>query len=266
MKLPVKLYKYESFNELSLRNLKRQSVYFGSPRGFNDPYDCAITAQIKNPTPEQVEQYKNLLLGDDKTSTEIKYYLAANTEQEIGDFIRKLVSTDVSETKEVVLSSFGISCFSEKNNDLLMWSHYGGRYKGFCLEFDTKQPLFDKAKKVTYSDSMPEIDPMEVLSEGTHYFEKLFCLKSKSWEYEKEWRVFHKKAGTLFKYPPEALTGVFFGPDIEPECLEIIALILRGQNDQVKLFKGNRSQDSFKVEFIEVNYTPYLDAKKMGLR
>lgn len=266
MGLPNKLYKFESFSELSLRNLKRQAIYFGSPRGFNDPYDCAITAQIKNLTPEQVEQYKNHLLADDKTTIEERNNLIKHTAPEIGELVSKLVSEDVSEIKEKVLSTFGISCFSEINNDLLMWSHYGGRYKGFCLEFDSNQPFFNKAKKVTYSDSMPKIDPMKVLSEGIYYFEELFCVKSKSWEYEKEWRIFHKQAGTLFTYPTEALTGVFFGPDIEPECLEIIALILRGQNEKVKLFQGQRSQDAFKVEFVEVNYTPYLVAKKMGLR
>ncbi len=268
MNLPEKLYKFESFSELSLRNLKRQAIYFGSPRGFNDPYDCAITAQINNLNPEQVEQYKNNLLVDGKTPIEVKSYLTTNTEHEIGEFVKKIVAATIPGLKEDFISQCGISCFSEINNDLLMWSHYGGRYKGFCLEFDSKKPPFNRARKVTYTYSMPEVDPMGFLLEGqgpTDFID-LFCIKSKSWEYEKEWRVFHKQAGTLFTYPTEALTGVFFGPDIEPECLEIIALILRGQNEKVKLFQGKRSQESFKVEFIEVDYTTNLDAKKMGLR
>ncbi len=30
-------------------------------------------------------------------------------------------------------STHGISWFSEVNDELLMWSHYGGKNKGFCL-------------------------------------------------------------------------------------------------------------------------------------
>ncbi len=43
---PKKLYKYEAFTEQSLKNLKAQAIYFGSPKNFNDPYDCALTPVI----------------------------------------------------------------------------------------------------------------------------------------------------------------------------------------------------------------------------
>ncbi len=48
MEIPKKLYKYEAFSEMSLRNLKKQIIYFSSPLGFNDPYDYAITAEIQD--------------------------------------------------------------------------------------------------------------------------------------------------------------------------------------------------------------------------
>lgn len=37
--MPEKLYTYEPFTDLTLRNLKKQSFYFSSPAKFNDPYD-----------------------------------------------------------------------------------------------------------------------------------------------------------------------------------------------------------------------------------
>lgn len=79
----------------------------------------------------------------------------------------------------------------------------------------------------------------------------LFSTKSPSWAYEREWRCFHDKAGTLFTYPPECLTGIYFGPQISQGSLEIIFLILQGQNPHVKFWKGSRSRDEFKVEFLQ---------------
>lgn len=268
MSLPPKLYKYESFNELSLRNLKKQAVYFGSPKGFNDPYDCAIAAFIKEPSSEQIQTFKNHLLNMVNAPDNLKTDLIPDSKEEFGARVKKVFGTGFLELKNQFAASIGITCFSEINDDLLMWSHYGGRYKGFCLEFDSSKEPFFKAQKVIYSDSLPEIDPIPFLLDpidNQNRFINLFCTKSKSWEYEKEWRAIHNEAGTLFHYPAEALTGVYFGPDIELECLEIIALILKGQNENVKFFKGSRSRTSFKVEFEEANYTPHLEAKKLGL-
>ena len=263
MELPEKLYKYEPFTDLTLRNLKRQSVYFASPQNFNDPYDCAITAEIKDLTAAQVEVFKSHLLGKEETPFEVKKELTSLSNHEVGEKLKNIISDVVVTQKANFFSNCGITCLSESNDDLLMWSHYGGRYKGFCLEFDTKFAPFTKARKVEYSEHMPKIDPLPfIMGEVDNQFFNLFCLKSKSWTYEKEWRVFHVHAGTLFTYLPEALTGIYLGPDMEQDCLEIIALIIGGQNPNVKLYRGRRSSELFKVEYEQVHYTPYIVAKK----
>lgn len=266
MEIPKKLYKYESFNELSLKNLKRQCIYFANPSGFNDPYDCAISAELRDLTPQQIEDFKNSHLNNEAAPDNIKQYLKENSHQFISEQLMSIVSVEVNKLRKQTISTIGITCLSESNSDLLMWSHYGGRYKGFCLEFDSRHPPFTKARKVIYSDEMPKFDPFSFMKYGPEsQFMDLFCIKSKSWSYEKEWRVFHLQAGTKFIYEEKALTGIYFGPDMDPECLEIIALIIGGQNEHVKLYKGRRSSTYFKVEFEEIQYTPHIIAKKSGL-
>ena len=92
-----------------------------------------------------------------------------------------------------------------------------------------------------------------------------FCIKSKSWSYEQEWRVIHGRAGTLYCYESKALTGVYFGPEISIESLEIICLILRGHDERVKARRVFRSKSEFKGEFEEFNHHSYLEAKSLGL-
>ena len=267
MELPEKLYKYEPFTDLTLKNLKRQSVYFASPTGFNDPYDCAITLLIQDLSDEQINTLRQYYRDCQEITDEIGNEIERLPDEAFINMIERVVTDVFSEQTIKFRTANGITCLSETNDDLLMWAHYGGKYEGFCLEFDTRYEPFNNARKVKYSYSIPKINPLPcIINDDVEQFLDLFCLKSKSWEYEKEWRILHKAAGTPFTYPSEALTGIYFGPDIEPECLEIAALILGGQNPSVKLYQGKRSSEYFKVEFEEVHYTPYIVAKKMGLR
>ncbi len=262
--MPPRLYKYEPFNELTLRNLKTQSIYFSSPKNFNDPYDCALTAPIQLPSTEELRLIREHYLSlKDDVPDEVRENLKNLTDDQL---LKIFESTGSSIMESLGEEEKGVSCFSETNDNLVMWSHYGGRYKGFCLEFDTAFAPLTKARKVEYVDKVPTIMLSDLMLEkGADHFLKLLLTKSKAWEYENEWRVLHKEAGTLFSYEPEALTGIYFGPEIAQENLEIIALIMLGQNPGVKFYQGSRSAVEFKVEFKEVNYTPHVEAKRLGL-
>ena len=119
MEIPKNLYKYEPFSDLTLRNLKRQSVYFSSPRNFNDPYDCAITAEIKDLTAEQVEIFKNYFLDREETPLEMKKELTHLNNHELGNKLKNIVSDVVLTQKGNFISNCGITCLSEDRTLLL---------------------------------------------------------------------------------------------------------------------------------------------------
>ena len=258
---PKRLYKYEAFTERSLQNLKAQVIFFGSPKNFNDPYDCALTPVITPPSDAEIELFRANLLNNHNSSEKITVLRSAHPED-----LRKMLMHISEDALTLAREDFvhrGISCFSEVNDELLMWSHYGGKYKGFCLEFDTSHQPFEKMRKVNYSKKMPRIDVATLLMKDD-FFEHvmdLFSTKSTSWAYEREWRVLHIEAGTPYHYPAECLTGIYFGPEISSEALQIICLVLQGQNPHVKFWKGLRSKTEFKVQFEEFAYTPYLKAR-----
>lgn len=120
--------------------------------------------------------------------------------------------------------------------------------------------------KVKYVERVPKINilPLAVNRDARQVLD-LFCTKSKAWAYEQEWRCIHKVAGTLFCYPPEVPKGVYFGSAMSRESIEIICLILEGQNPDVELWLGKRSRGEFKMEFSPTSYTPHIDAKRLGL-
>lgn len=266
MKIPKKLYKYEAVSVQSLLNLKSQVVYFAPPSCFNDPYDCAIKTQIEDPTNQELEELKEIYLAKE-WPTHIMDKLSATPLEKL----KPMLMSAAREANRIVIDTFienrGVSCFSEVCDELLMWGHYAGKYTGFCLEFDTKNELFEKAKKVAYVENMPKLNVLSVYGQGRRGdVLELFCTKSKSWNYEKEWRCIHNEAGTAYTYSADALTAVYFGPKTNPHMVEIICLILQGQNSNVRFWQGKRSEHNFKVEFEEFFYTPYLRAKELGLR
>lgn len=268
---PKKLYKYQRVTLQTLKCLKSQKIYFGSPKQFNDPYDCSLTARVAIPTDAEIEEFRNHYLADSTVPKTARKEFKNSSVEQLRDIVLRAARTTVDQHIEHFMEHNGVTCFSEVNDDLLMWSHYSDGQRGICLEFDTDFEQFAfKLKKVRYAKEIPEIDAISGLIDEKNldtFIEVLYCTKSASWEYEREWRALHNKAGTLYGYPSEALTGVYFGPEIDSESLEIICLILRGQNEHVRIYRGSRSKDNYKIEFEDCTpYLTYLEAKSLGLR
>lgn len=258
---PDVIFKYEPCSLQSLRNLKNQVIYFGAPSNFNDPYDCALDPRIKVPEDEDIARLREALLNTEDAPQEIKEELQKINDGDLRTMVLGRSQEILQKHGEQFLNQRGVACFSEINDDLLMWSHYADRYRGFCLGFNTNYDPFKKLERVEYSESMPEIDAVTSMIENEYsQMLKLFLTKSKSWSYEREWRCMHDRAGTEFVYKPEALEAVYFGPAMDLECLEIICLILQGQNRGVRFWKGERDRNDFRLRFTEFSYTRLIDA------
>ena len=95
-----------------------------------------------------------------------------------------------------------ISCFSTKNDSILMWSHYADSHRGVCFEFEENRDFF---KSVNYSsqraninlyDAISRVLAFDFLNEKISYKDKKFAdimlnplyTKSLEWAYENEVR------------------------------------------------------------------------------
>ena len=263
MDKPQSVFRFEGFTTQSLLNLKSQAVYFGSPTQFNDPYDCALTSTVRFPDKVETSELVKELLEKDDVPNEVKAALRKESLEVTQKSFFDGVTEYQKEYERELAEKHGACCFSEANRDLLMWSHYAESGTGFCLEFSTDCEPFNKIRKVKYSMKMPRVNALDLVR-GTadEAVLDLFCTKSTSWSYEREWRAFHKQAGTLFTYPQKALVAVYFGPDMKRQATEIICLILKGQNPDVELWKAHRNPYQFRVDFERVDYTAFVDIPK----
>ncbi len=264
MEKPLLIYKYENAGEYSLLNLKNSTIYFNSPTNFNDPYDCSFGFNIEDISDEEIEIFRSTIIHQGIIQTDGKEQFLNATLQEIRNSIIKSAKTAIETQMNIILKTNGIACFTEVNDNLLMWSHYAKSSKGFCLEFDTSFKPFHQLKKVKYMPNLPTFDAIKIQNYDESLFEvsKLWLTKSIHWKYEEEWRIIGNTANTWFKYDPNALKSIYFGPLIEKAYREIICLVVQVQNPNVKFYQGKISPNQFKMEFEEFNYTSNIQKTK----
>lgn len=145
-----------------------------------------------------------------------------------------------------ILNKIKITCFTEKYNNNLMWSHYGDNHKGVCLGYKFRKNISHILRPIDYIGLTTEIK--ENFSETLYSLdeiltiEELFYRKTKDWQYEKEWRLIHldevyNQEKAIDKYYKELdLVEIHFGIECSSGDEEKIKELLI-DNKEMKFFK-----------------------------
>jgi hypothetical protein len=180
MQVPHTLYKYTAIGQQSLENLSRRLIYFNSPMNFNDPYDCALSPTIKALSDENVEKIRDRELCREDLSEQFRAELQLESIESVRSRFLRIGERALEKAIQDFLTQRGVSCFSERRDNLLMWSHYGGSHKGFCLEFSTDSPPFrGRLHQVTYTTKMPSVDLLSQ-SQQVFHIKNSFCKLNRS--------------------------------------------------------------------------------------
>lgn len=263
---PKCIYKFQSFNQDSLRNLKNAQIYFSRPIDFNDPFDCAVTKEAVSHTKNDLLELINSFIREGQLKHKEEYRNIADVPHEIFSVVGNSISSFAERYHEYSLYHMGCCCFSEEKNHLLMWSHYADGHRGYCLEFDTSFKPFDKNLfKVRYSKEYPKWKLANIAANANEVFQESdighLLHKYETWKYEKEWRIFHKEPNKLFGYDVRALKAIYFGLAASQTDIEIACLILMGQNPDVKFYSASRHERPYSLRFEQFTYTPHKEIK-----
>lgn len=180
-----------------------------------------------------------------------------------------------------------MTCFSETNSNLLMWGHYAQQHKGFCVEYDLqklmsedhslidpighlfpivyrnkRQPARDlSALAKSLSTLNADIRDHSECTEPLNDILPLFLVKSKDWEYEKEWRIIYSRK-QMYDLDDELLYGgnisfkcisaVYLGYRVHPEIRKNIQEICKRISFEaapVKVYHAGLSTTEYKIEY-----------------
>ncbi|MFD7521450.1 DUF2971 domain-containing protein [Paenibacillus chitinolyticus] len=282
--IPSSLYKYKAYNDYALTNLKEDTIWFNKSSALNDPYDCSLTFDIsKHAKKRAVDLAIDILVKGYKPEMpeeELKKLYALEYEKvlEFGlsldhdlsskpDEIQKFVqftsalldrSNSDFLTSLIERSQEGnfLSCFSEINDSILMWSHYTHNHQGFCLEYDFRQTVLERPLSIVpviYSNQVVDISEyllysFQVGDFNGHVFKYAAMNKSTEWSYEKEWRIivpFALYEGGGFNYSFAPIKAIYLGTKINSKHREEILEIAREK--QINVFQMIMKRNEFKL-------------------
>ena len=132
---PEFIYKYEPISTRTLRNLRAQSFYFGSPLNFNDPYDCALNVRIDELTHQELLNLRDRY-SQDNIPEQVRAGITSMNDTEFNGFLVKAMRQAID------------AC------------------KGFCLEFCTEYEPFNLLRPITYSEEIPSVNCASILDGG----------------------------------------------------------------------------------------------------
>ncbi len=220
--IPQALFKYRSLNENTLNCLRYSSVWLASADSQNDPYesslfysDTEMALAIYKSSNFKNEFIKNY--GTEISDSEIESIIEdENPERKFREICKlKGVQRDYNDMSDFrennakqlmdkVKREMMISCFSERNDSILMWSHYTENNRGICIEYDLRNEtdVNRVLEPVCYSDKLISLSKAFGTKNYTNIIREAAITKASDWKYEKEWRVvFPNENGGHFKMP-----------------------------------------------------------------
>lgn len=177
------IYKFIDLRGLELI-LRNQTLKFSCPMDFNDPFefhhnlvDTKISAEHKI---EILEKRFKDLTHDRLMRLKAKIAQEGNDPLENHD-------EQFQERKK----STKITCFSEIDDNILMWAHYADKHRGACIGFNTRliSSCFGKdslISNVVYNRELITKNLSEFREDAIFHW---ICSKAIDWEYEKEVRI-----------------------------------------------------------------------------
>lgn len=203
--------------------------------------------------------------------------IIANKTNEVSNAIeeskRNLLNEWLPKLKEMRSKAL-ISCFSMKNDSILMWGHYADKHNGICIGYERpKQNFYDveyTAKRVKFPlydlacivvsylifDETPSLDNKIIIQKSL----KNLLTKSKDWEYEKEVRCLFSLIDNqnfenigfgkyLYKMPCDIAT-LYLGCKITNEQKEKVLRLIK--NKEIKVYQFVESKDKYELISMEI--------------
>jgi hypothetical protein len=167
---------------------------------------------------------------------------------------------DVSRAAAGVLAFVNKSgVFSLSYNPLqeLIWAHYGGSHRGFCIGYDTQklvdfEPNVHHMLDVQYSNAAPTIASIDLLSAESPVtvLRKMLGVKSRPWAYEEEVRVITQPPG-LHDHDYRAVKAIYFGLRCPESTMKAVMEALAGRSVTYRQVMSPKS--SYALKSVDIN-------------
>lgn len=220
--------------EMHIQAIKTDTLYLGSARTWNDPFDCKCYIDMGK------YQFTSLNLSDK---------IELPTHDAKVDFLNQIAKNFIDGLRDTK----GV-CFSENHLSILMWAHYASNGKGFVTQycfFEMQRAIKELALlPVIYDDERHDATDTLISYLRSQFGEnreidlfsdlKTVVRKSTEWSYENEWRYIDVSGALKKKALPIPMSfikpnAIYLGWNISPENEEGIRGVCAEK--EIDLFK-----------------------------
>jgi hypothetical protein len=192
----AQIYKYCSF-EIAAKMLLDNTLLLSHFDVYNDPFEAAISWES----------------GKNKS----------------GDYSEDELESQTTDRKAIYAderNKVRVACFSRTNKEILMWSHYADKHAGIAICFSAKK-LLDRSYNPEFANVLYGLEKVRVFPKTgpktlKRKMKESFELKSRSWSYEEEVRMFVPYQSTFanlasdpklntVKFDPNAIVSIYYG-------------------------------------------------------
>lgn len=220
---PSVLYKYVGPRGFAI--LESCSVRFTSPADLNDPFESRL------PVITRLGRYtrarKRVVFPEEQG-------MLANT---VGRF-------------------YGVTCFSEIPDNLLMWAHYAAAHSGAVIGFRTDHAAFTSLGSLLPVKYRLRRPALRLATPSQASLNLLLTTKSKEWAYEREWRVIGRRED-------DTVTNRSWLKPFDPECVHVVILGARANRrlkQQVLQWQAHHKTQVLQARLDSVRFGLFLDA------
>ncbi len=229
---PPLIYKY--FNEHGARVIEDLELKVTPPNEFNDLFEVTPRPSAEPLSQEEFDKLMNSEAGqawlDDRLSHSEKFRRGYDRLGGNLQGLYKLAVPLMPSIKQAICAKlldeiskhFGLICFCDDPQHLLMWSHYSDGHKGIVIGFDASKLNLGSIDPVDYVPQRIEHNPPWQTTDLDR-MKAIITSKSDLWKYEGESRVMLKladlkqhvlangKTGYFCAIPPASIVKIILG-------------------------------------------------------
>ncbi|MBS7421477.1 DUF2971 domain-containing protein [Pseudomonas syringae] len=209
--IPKRLFKCRGVTKHAMNNLIEKTLFCASPDTFNDPYECALQANL---SPDI--DFEDLFA---QAEVELDSLQFEELQSVVKTHFEKMSNEVSASFRTQMMGIYKICSLSERIDSILMWSHYADDHKGFAMEYDfhelpRRERLVRSLWPVLYDSEMLDVSHLINSDARPDDFNNLFGIaaaiqKTEDWQYEKEWRLITHDTAPL--NVPAPLKAIYIG-------------------------------------------------------
>lgn len=246
------LYKYRSIApgpdvDRVSKIFANNEVYFSTIGSFNDPFEGKFKVSFDACAEHKMAIAANRVMQENPGLTE---------EEALQQATRRYKEVEKHGEKNLKAASQKVGVFSltERNDDILMWSHYADSHRGICIEFKASKmhhvDMMRKAHRVTYQNALPSIN--FYLDTLVDKLKAYIHTKAAHWSYEQEWRIVDTDGPGLKTLPDGLISSVILGHAISKENKRRVLKWISDYPHVVSLYEARLNKDAYALDIVPV--------------